>query len=61
MNNWEDLSKELDKYKEKLILISDINELAIKFHNTRAIPLATELADKYYKVLELEGYPIEEE
>ena len=26
----------------------------------QAIGLATELADKYYKVLELEGYPIDE-
>ena len=61
MNNWEDLSKEIDSYKEKLILILDINDLAIKFHNTKAIPLATELADKYYTVLEMEGYPMEEE
>ena len=61
MNTWDDLNKELDKYKEKFILISDINELAIKFHNTKAIPLDTELADKYYKVLELEGYPVEED
>lgn len=61
MNNWEDLNKELDKYKEKYILGFDINELAIKFHNTRAIPLATELADKCYRILELEGYPLDEE
>ena len=61
MNKWEDLNKEIEEYKEIFFLKSKIIDLAIKFHKTKAIPLATELADKYYKVLKLEGYPIEEE
>ena len=59
MNKWEDLNKELELYKEEYILFTDINKLAIKFHKTKAIPVATELADKYYKILKLEGYPVD--
>lgn len=50
----------LDRYINEEVntfnLLCEVNELALKYHETKSITVAAELANKYYLILKAEGY-----
>ena len=55
INNWDDIKKICDLSVEHYILTVEIWDLAKEYHKTKAIPVATELADKMYRLMTIDG------
>ena len=56
INSWDLLDKYINEDINTFKLLCEVNELALKYHETKSITVAAELANKYYLMLRAEGY-----
>ena len=55
VDSWDDIEKITNLAVEHLTLKAEILDLAKEYHKTKSIPVATELANKVYRLMILDG------
>ena len=53
INKWEDLDEELKLIRKRMELQVEVAKLVYEYHDNKSITAATEMANKFYELIEI--------